>query len=388
MKTGTIAAIIDLNEVDSALLPLTTYRPIGTLPFAGRYRLLDFPLSAINHANIHSVGLFLPRSGRSVQDHIRSGSSWDLDSLQGGVFMFPYIAERDYDDAATRQRYYDDYLQFLRKSETQYTAVMGSQSIANLDLDALVAYHKAGDSRLTTMYKQVPKSQVDDHDWTVELSEFGTASSIVRAKQHHGQPGVDTLPVFMNVYLLETQDLIDMLVAASEKKHFKRLPQVLREAVLENNANAFEYTGYLATITSLARYYAANMAMLDDTNYQALFYTSRPIETKNKNEVPTFFAKDSAVTSSLVGTGGYIEGTITHSVIFRNVVVHRDATVADSIVMQGSKISAGSEVRYAILDKGVVIGPNLSLIGTPEKPLVFEKNQRVFQQTGQEVNTQ
>jgi len=382
MKTGAITAVIDLNEPDTLLRPLTDYRPIGTLPFAGRYRLIDFPLSAIDNANIRSVGLFLPRSGRSVQDHIRSGSAWNLNSLQGGVFTFPYIAEKDYADPQVRSRYYDDYIQFLRKSDTQYTVILGTSNVASIDIEALMAYHQLGNSRLTVMYKQVPRQLVEPDDWTLELSELGTTSSVVLAKNHHGDPNTEKLPMFMNVYFMETQDLIDMLVNASERSNFKHLSQLLREAVLENNANAFEYTGYLSPITSIARYYNANMAMLDETNYQSLLFSSRPLQTKSKNEVPTFLAADSQVDGSLVGTGGYIEGQIDHSVIFRNVVVHRDAVVSHSIIMQGSKVSAGSTVRYAILDKGVVIGPNLTLEGTPEQPLIFSKNQRVFQAMG------
>ncbi|KRM72183.1 glucose-1-phosphate adenylyltransferase subunit GlgD [Lacticaseibacillus brantae] len=382
MKTGVVTAVIDLNEPDEALRPLTEFRPIGTLPFAGRYRLIDFPLSAIDNASIKSVGLFLPRSGRSVQDHLRSGAAWNLDALQGGVFTFPYIAEKDYDSPIVRSRYYDDYIQFLRKSDTQYTVIMGTSNVANIDINAVMAYHRLGNSRITTVYKQVNRNLVEANDWTLELSELGTTSSVVLAKNHHGDPNTEKLPLFMDVYFLETQDLIDMLVSASEAPNFRHLSQLLREAVLENNANAFEYTGYLSPITSIPRYFAANMAMLDENNYQALLFSSRPIQTKSKNEVPTFLAGDSRIESSLLGTGGYIEGEIDHSVIFRNVVVHRDAVVSHSIIMQGSKVSAGSTVRYAILDKGVVIGPNLTLEGTPEKPLIFSKNQRVFQAQG------
>ncbi|MGY0397802.1 GlgC family sugar phosphate nucleotidyltransferase, partial [Lacticaseibacillus paracasei] len=87
----------------------------------------------------------------------------------------------------------------------------------------------------------------------------------------------------------------------------------------------------------------------------------------------------------LLGTGDFIEGTVDNSILFRNVHIHRDAVVDHSIVMQGSKIGTGSSVKYAILDKGVVIGPNLALEGTPEEPLVFSKNQKVFQPDGQGV---
>ncbi|WP_390406790.1 glucose-1-phosphate adenylyltransferase subunit GlgD [Lacticaseibacillus jixiensis] len=378
MRQGEMAAVIDLNEDVHTLLPLTKHRPIGTLPFAGRYRLLDFPLSAITAADIHSVGLFMPESERSVQDHIRSGAAWNLDLIQGGVFLFPYVATRDYNDEQLRARYYENYTQFLRGSGSKYTVVMGAKNVANVNLNAILNFHKVGDSRITTVYKNLPREQFLDNDWTLSLSEQGTASSIIRVADRHEDTDPKTLPSFMEIYMLATSDLIDLLDQAAASHVFRRLPTLLRDYVLANNANAFEYTGYLARIDSIQRYYEANMQMLEDASFQSLLLSNVPILTKSKNEVPSFFAKDAVVLNALLGTGTYIEGTVTDSVVFRNVVVHHNAVVDHAIVMQGTKISTGSTVRYAILDKGVVIGPNLNVIGTPDQPIVLRKNQTVF----------
>ena len=386
MRQGEMAAVIDLNEDVHTLLPLTEHRPIGTLPFAGRYRLLDFPLSAITAADIHSVGLFMPESERSVQDHIRSGAAWNLDLIQGGVFLFPYVATRDYNDEQLRARYYENYTQFLRGSGSKYTVVMGAKNVANVNLSAILNYHKAGDARVTTVYKQLPLTQIKPTDWTLSLSEQGAASSVIQAQERHDDESLTTIPGFMDIYLLATSDLIDLLDEAASSHVFRRLPELLRDYVLANNANAFEYTGYLARIDSIQRYYDANMQMLDDVSFQSLLQSNVPILTKSKNEVPSFFAKDATVVNALLGTGTYIEGHVEDSVVFRNVVVHHDAVVQHAVVMQGAKISTGSTVRYAILDKGVVIGPNLAIIGKPDAPLVLRKNQTIFRESELEVN--
>lgn len=378
MKTGTIAAIIDLNEDDSALLPLTAHRPIGTLPFAGRYRLIDFPLSAIANAGIHSVGIFMPRSSRSLQDHVRSGSTWSLDLVQGGVFMFPYVATRDYEDPELRARYYEDYIQFLKRSESQYTVIMGGHHIANVDFNAVLAYHQAGNSPITVVYKNLDPKRIEQSDWIVSLSEQGVGVSLIQASEHHEVASMARVPRSMGIFLIDTSKLIELLENAEKAPEFRRLPVILREYVLARGANAFEYTGFLASIDSVKRYFDANIAMLDETNFQSLLLSSIQILTKSKNEAPGFFSRDSSVVDSLLGTGIYIEGRVKHAVIFRNVMVHRDAVVEDSIVMQGATISTGARVKYAILDKGVVIGPNVSVIGTAEKPIVLAKNATVY----------
>ncbi|KRK70877.1 glucose-1-phosphate adenylyltransferase subunit GlgD [Lacticaseibacillus nasuensis] len=378
MRKGELSAIIDLNEDDAALAPLTTGRPIGTLPFAGRYRLIDFPLSAISAADIHSVAIFMPRSARSVQDHLRSGATWNLDLIQGGVFMFPYVATRDYNDASLRARYYEDYMQFLRMSGSRYTVILGAKNIANIDLNAVLDYHRAGDSPITAIYKTLPVTELGAQELTLSLSELGTASSVLPLSARHLGDAAK-VAAFMDGYLIDTPMLIELLDAASNGASFRRMPELLRDAVLANNANAFEYTGFLARVTGIQQYFAANLAMLDDASYQALLYSSIPILTKSKNEIPTFFARDSHVVNTILGTGAYIEGSITHSVISRNVLVHRDAEVVDSVIMQGTKLSIGASVRNAILDKGVVIGPNVTVAGTPEHPVVVPKNATVYQ---------
>ena len=248
MRKGDLAAIIDLNEPDDQIQPLTAARPIGTLPFAGRYRLIDFPLSSLDHANVRSVAIFLPKSGRSVTDHIRSGSTWNMDQITGGIFTYPYMAGRDYEDPKLRARYFDDCLQFLRKSSAQYTIIMGTQIVANVDVDAIVAYHQAGESPVTAVYKNLPEEAMKPEDLTLDMTELGTASSVVPASENRGHLKEGKIPAFMDIYLIGTIDLIDLLTDASEAPTFKRLPQILREAVLENNANAFEYTGFLGKV--------------------------------------------------------------------------------------------------------------------------------------------
>ena len=377
MTLGELSAVIDLNEDGEALLPLTENRPVGTLPFAGRYRLIDFPLSAVTHAGVHSVGLFMPQSERSVQDHIRDGASWNLDLIQGGVFMFPYIATRDYSDPVLCQRYYDDYITFLRRSGSTYTVIIGSSNIASVDLTAVLGYHEAGEAPITLVYKKIPQAASAPDDWTLTLSEQGTASAILRQKDRRERPS-DTVPAFMDTYLLATADLIDLLDVAAGSQTLVTLPELLRDYVLANNANAFEYTGYLARVTTMQRYFEASLGMLDDANYQSLMFSAVPVLTKSKNEVPTFFARGAEVNDALLGTGAYVEGKITHSVISRSVVVHQGASVENSVIMQGAKISTGSTVKYAILDKGVVIGPNLQLEGKPEAALVIGKNRTIL----------
>lgn len=385
MRQSNICAIVDLNVPDDALKPLTKQRPVGTLPFAGRYRLLDFALSDIANAGIRDVGLYMPASSRSVQDHIRSGSTWNLDTIVGGIFTFPYVATKNYDDSKNRQRYYDDYLSFLKRSNTRFTVVISGRNIENINLDEVLRFHMASHHDMTVLYKRQGISEVQAGEEVLDLTPTGDVIQITEAQRLIDQHDGPTLPMAMGVYMLRTDLLIELLQTASSQEDFVRLPAILRTAVSTYHVNAYEYTGFYAHINTIKRYYDANMAILNEVNYQALLYSERHVFTKNKNEVPTFFASVSDVNNSLLGTGSQIYGQINESVIFRHVQVALEAQINRSIIMQGSKIGAGSKLSHVILDKGVEVGPNLELIGTPEHPLVFGKNEIITESKQSEL---
>lgn len=383
MKRNKFCAILSLDEFDDDLKPLTSERPIAGLPFDCRYRLIDFPLSSIANAGINTVAMFLAGSGRSIYDHIRSGREWDLDSLHGGIFTFSQMDLKDKfnKDSNGKTDYYNNYIDFLKKSKSEFVVVMGSRMLCNLDLNSVLQHHVHKDSQITAVYKSVKPSQLHpENDHVLILSEKGDVSSILKAGQNHTQKEKEALS--MEIYLLRTAILIDILQDANERGQTDHLSVLLHQSISQISTHAFEYTGYLRNICSIKSYYDANMGMLEEKNFNSLFHGNQKIYTKVKNEVPSFYSKSSNVKKSQVATGCYIEGEVEHSLLFRHVTIGHGALVKDSIIMQGGRIGPGAELDYVILDKGVVIGPNVVLKGTLENPLVIKKGQKIFNQEG------
>ncbi|MFB9769115.1 glucose-1-phosphate adenylyltransferase subunit GlgD [Lactiplantibacillus modestisalitolerans] len=383
MRPASVSAIINLLEPAAALAPLTAARPVGMLPFGGRYRLIDFRLSSIVNAGIKNVLVTLPRSGRSVADHLRSGHDWNLNTIQGGLFLSPYndlklIAPEK--KLALIHHYYDDSIVFLKRSHSEYTVVMSTRNVGNIDLKALLRYHQERDSAITAVYKRIAPDQLVAPNTVLSLTATGLATAVVPLKQVQWQP-TEAVAKSMAVYLLSTVDLIDLLQAANQRGDLVNLEQLMRQAVAQNQTNAFEYTGFQANIHDLHSYFAANLALLDDANFRALFESSRRIYTKTHNEIPTYFADGARCHNCLCGPGGTIAGQVRHSVLARNVSVAAGAVVTNAVIMAGSRVGAGSQLTNVIVDKDAVIGPNLILKGTPKQPLVIQKGQQVFQQT-------
>jgi len=326
-----------------------------------------------------------PRSGRSVSDHLRSGNDWNLDTIRGGLFNFPYndlslVSPEKRDNLI--HHYYDNTILFLKRSNSEYSVIMGTRNICNIDLSALLRYHQERDNPVTTVYKSIEADDIEPDTTVLQVTDNGMATAIVPASNTNVSPTDNgKLAKSLNIYLMSTVDLIDILKEANMRGDLISLERLMLQAVIQHNANAFEYTGFYANIHDIKSYYDASMSVLSEDNFRALFYSQRRIYTKVKNEIPTFFAKSSQVKGSLCGTGGYIEGKIDHSVIFRNVFINRNTEIADSVIMQGTRIGAGTTIENAVIDKNVVIGPNLKLKGTPDNPLVIGKGKRIFRQT-------
>lgn len=383
MRRKSVSAIINLLEPAADLQPLTAKRPVGMLPFGGRYRLIDFQLSSVVNAGIQNVLVTVPRSGRSVADHLRSGHDWNLDTIRGGLFLSPYndlkLVAQD-KKAQLIHHYYDNSILFLKRSRSEYSVVMSTRNIGNIDLSALLRYHEERNSPITAVYKRVAPNDLIPENTVLQLTAKGQATAVVPFSEVKLAPGTKQVAKSMAIYLMRTVDLIELLQSADQRGDLVSLEQLMRQAVIQHSANAFEYTGFQANIHDLNSYFAANMAILNEANFRALFYSSRRIYTRIKNEVPTFFASGAQCRESLCGTGGYIEGTVEHSVIFRNVQINRGAHVKNAVIMQGSRIGSGCQLENVLVDKDAVIGPNLILKGRADKPLVIQKGQHVFKQ--------
>ena len=376
MVKNKLAAIINLTEDNSALKPLTNTRPIAALPFAGRYRIIDFLLSNISHAGVSSAALFIGESGRAIYDHIRSGDAWDFDShMQGGIFTFSqqdwklnHHEDNEYED------FYYNHRIFMHRSRAKYVLVSGSKVIANIDIKAIQKQHIENEKDVTVVYKVLKREAVgkshpferslvfDDQHQVVELRENEQLTDEVNVNQS------------LNMYLLSVEKMNEIIDQAIEDGLYTSSDQVIQHYLLNQTLNTYEYTGYIANIDSIESYYQANMDMLKRQNFSALFHSSLPILTKSKNGSPTYYCKHSTVSSAIIATGSSIYGTVKDSVIHRRVIVEKDASVKNSVIIQGTKIGEGAQVEYAIIDKDCIIEPGAKVIGSPDKLAVIGKN--------------
>lgn len=376
---NSICAILNLTEDETALKPLTSVRPIASLPFASRYRLIDFNLSSISHAEIKSVGMFIAGSGRSVYDHIRSGSIWDLESgLAGGIFTYSQqllkaIQEKNGD----APDFYMNHKEFIEHSRGEYVVIMGSKILVNVDIKAVMQHHLAKEGDITVVYKSLPKAFLENrpHEKVLKIDRDEYLLHLTDAKD--APEDLERLAMNMNMYFMRADKMLELIQRAELEGLTLDSDKLIEHYLPEYQVNTYEYTGYMANIDSIDAYFKANMEMLEKNKFSALFHGSQSVITKVKNGAPTYYSKGAHVRNSQFATGCVIEGTVVDSLIFRKVNIAKDAEVRNSMVMQGSRIGEGAVLEYCILDKNVTIGPGVTLKGTKDNLVVIEKNKTI-----------
>ncbi|MET1247787.1 glucose-1-phosphate adenylyltransferase subunit GlgD [Sporolactobacillus sp. STCC-11] len=369
-----ICGVINLSESIDATLPLTEHRPVAGLPFCGRYRLIDFPLSNLASAGADSIGIFMNDRSRSIYDHVRSGSDWDLDGTRGGLFFFtPTIDRPTYGRVKEDLSNYYDNLEFIEKSGADYVLIMGSRMLCNLDVNALLRYHLEQKAAITVVYKKMHRMESSGlRSTSLVFGKDGCVNQIVSEAEQQD----DQIAKNMEIYLMNARLFAKLIRCCTAGNDLYRLRDALHQSVSEVPTIGFKYTGYMKNVQSIKAYYDANMDMLKDANRTALLNGNHRISTKIKNEVPAFYGQNAEVSEILLANGCVIHGSVRRSILSRNVSVAAGAKIEGSILMEGCVIGEGACLENVIMDKETYVAPGSKVIGSKLNPIVIEKHQQ------------
>ena len=373
MKIDKYSAILGNTVGFHDMSTLTNNRPVASLPFGGKYRLIDFPLSSLANAGVRSIfGIFQQDNISSVFDHIRSGREWGLSTLLSHYYLGIYNTRVE--SSTVGKEYYQQLLTYLKRSGSNQTVSINCDVLINIDLSQVFHLHNTTKSPITVVYKKLPKKDISGVNAILEVDETDHVLSHHLFDENSNQ---DLYNMSTDIFVVDTPWLIERLEEEAKKENPEKLRYVLRELAEESGAFAYEYTGYLANIHSVESYYQANKDMLDLHKFYSLFTPNQKIYTKVKNEEPTYYASSSKVAKSQFASGSIIEGEVVNSVLSRNVRVHEDSFVKDSLLFTRVVIGKGAQVEYAILDKGVEVVEGVVIRGTAEHPVVVKKGEKV-----------
>ena len=345
----TMAVILAGGEGERLSI-LSSVRAKPAVPFAGKYRIIDFTLSNCVNSDITNVVVLTQYNPRSLNDHIGLGRPWDLDRNQGGVKLLqPYIARgrvaewyRGTADAVLQN------FNVIEHDAGDLIIVLAGDHIYKMDYQPFIQAHRRKRADVTIAVRRVPLIEAT----RMGILALDESERITEWQEKPKHPKSDLAS--MGVYVFSKRALRKWL---TEDRH--DFGRDVVPAMLDGGARVFGYRfdGYWQDVGTIQSYWEANLALLDDQPGLDLYDRDWLIHTRSEERAPARIGPTAQVHRSLVSHGCVINGTVVNSVLSPGVRVDVGAVVRDSIVMFDSVIRSGAVVDRAILDKEVVVGP-------------------------------
>ena len=372
MISSSVAGIVFANAHDEAIAKLTQKRSIASVPFGGRYRLIDFCLSNLVNAGVSNIGIITKEKYRSLMDHLGSGVHWDLDRKSGGIRILPPFN-------VSRVRLYQNHVEalygamdFMTRCKEKYIVVYDSRTVANIDIKAVVKQHINNKADITVVCRKGLKITNADNTMALDVNKEG----IVVLTGFPEKIAADDVRS-MGVYVFNREKLIEIV-----EESYRTGGDTINDDIISANLDtlkimAYEHKDYAAIMDCPKAYRRSNFELLDASVRKDLFNAERPIYTKTRDDMPTRYGTQSCVTNSLIAEGCVIEGTVKNSVLFRGVKVEKGAVVENCILMQGVTVGENAVLDNVVSDKNATVGAGMVAKGTEEKEFFIEKNQKI-----------
>lgn len=348
---------------------LTQVRDISALPFAGRYRLVDFVLSNMVNSGIINVGIATHVNYASLMDHVGSGKPWDLNRKNYGLFMLPPQVRGASLGSAGDVDLLHNVLTYLHRSKQKYVVLTGANVVCNMDYEKAIKFHEEKGADVTVIYNELELTDPQIKKCTTyDVDINGRVLGI-----HYNLSEPVSRNAGMDMFILERKRLQSIIEDAYAKGSHSFINDILRTSMNNLEICAYKYDGFVGRIDSVVSYYDNNMKMLDPEVRKEIFHGKNPIYTKVKDQVPTKYLDSACVKNSLVADGCIIDGTVENSIISRGVHIAKGAVVKNCIVMQNSVISERCEIENVVVDKECTLRVGKRLVGQPTYPFILPK---------------
>ncbi len=372
MRKNVCMGIVFPNAHDDLMGEMTEKRSMGSLPFCGRYRIIDFSLSNLVNSGISKVGIVTKSNYQSLMDHIGTGKAWDLDRKSGGLFFLPPYSNNDAKLYTGHVDALFGAMRFLEKSVEEYVVMCDCDVITNIDLSNMIDRHIESGADITIAYKKgiMPANHHDvmnfkldgDRITGIDFAAFDKADCNIS----------------LDITVMSRELLIDIVKQGHAHNYTSLARDILNPQLDRYDMRGYEVTEYAAIMDSPETYVKATTEVVNCPEVRRqLFQKERPIFTKTRDDMPTIYGLDSDVSNSIIADGCVIEGTVKNSVLFRGVKIGKGTVIEDCILMQDSVIEDNVDLKFVTLDKKVKVGVGKTLRGAKSYPIYIRKNAEV-----------
>ena len=354
----------------AGLRELTEHRAAASVPFGGRYRMIDFVLSNMVNAGVHDVGVILGGNYQSLLDHLGSGKDWDLSRKHGGLRLLPPFNRRDDAPFRGRMEALAGVMSYLENIRQDHVVLADSNLIVNMPLQKVYEDHMASGADITVVCTKKEFANMDESTF-LDVDENGFVTEAWFDVKKDG--GLRD----MNIYVMSKELLLKLTAECRSKDLYSFRHTVLQGMKKDLKIKAFAWDGYAARVRTLSEYYQRSMELFDPVIRRELFPKERPIYTKEMNVSSTYIDPDGKCVSSLVADGCTVEGSVENCIIFRGVSVAKGASVKNCILMQGVSVGKNARLECIVADKNVKFTEGCTLIGSEKYPMAVGKNAEI-----------
>lgn len=348
----------------SRLYTLTRNLAKPAVPFGGKYRIIDFPLSNCVNSGIDTVGVLTQYQPLVLNDYIGNGQPWDLDTMNGGVHVLPPYQRSKGGDwyKGTANAIYQN-INFIERYNPEYVVILSGDHIYKMDYSAMLAYHKEKNAACTIAVYRVPMEDAPRYG-ILNCHEDG---AIYEFDEKPKVPKSNLAS--MGIYMFKWDKLRAYLEAdEADPESSNDFGKNVLPAMLNAGETmvAWEFDGYWKDVGTIDSLWEANMDLLDPRVPLDLSDPTWSIYTRSTIMPPHYIGNHAQCQNSLVSEGCVVDGNLEFAILFAGVTVEKGAQVTDSIIMPGAVIKAGAVVQYAILDENVVVEPGAIVGERPE----------------------
>ena len=329
------------------------------VPFGGKYRIIDFPLSNCANSGIDVVGVLTQYQPLELNRYIGSGQPWGLDLLDGGVFVLPPYMKAKSGEwyRGTANAIYQN-VSFIEQYDPDYVLILSGDHIYKMDYNKMLAAHIDSKADITIAVRPVP--------WEVAPS-FGimnvdAESTILEFEEKPKNPksNLASMGVYVFTWSVLRQYLNKDAANAASKNDFGKniIPAMLED---KRCLKAYSFQGYWKDVGTIASLWEANMDLLKIPPEFDLNDSRWPVYARSPVLPPHFIGDDAEVEGSMIAEGCEVDGTVKNSVLFYGVEIARGAVVEDSVIMPYARVEAGAVVRRAIVAENCVVGENCAV---------------------------
>lgn len=371
------AGIIFSSLNDHNLSRLTSDRAVAAIPFACRYRLVDFCLSNLVNSNISNINIVANYNYRSLIEHIGSGKDWDLARRSHGINVIsPYQSAKSSSLKifSTRLEALKNMKSYIDEFTEEFVVLMDSDHVININVAEVIEEHAKTNANITIVTKRIDETYVSKTPRLMISSDNGNITDLAMSDSY-----LDTNPeLSLNMYVVRTTYL-RKIIEEAEAYNLNSLTEYMQKGYKHIKCRAYTYEGYVASVSSFLDYYTCSMQLVNDKKAaeSLLWKKDAPIFTRVHNSAPTFYGKDAKVENSMLADDCIIEGTVINSVLFRGVKVEKGAVVKNSVLFHGTTVCKGATVNCIVTDKDVTVTDGVTLSGNDNMPFYVQKSKKV-----------